>query len=205
MGFFDLFKKNRRRMVEANPQNEARLNGIPDSDINAVINDNFKQRKKPVIENKADEEYRLQRDIYVSIDDSFKIKIPKFYSYSTDSEVIGEFRAMVALPLDEEEKLGNPYAASESITVLFGEKIESNNEVDGIAASMGLTSSVVLRDDSLNIRYMMKENSEELTIYLALICTRARSYPMQFFFHEARCKDPAYVVRQCLLSAVNIM
>ena len=105
MGFFDLFKKNRRRMVEANPQNEARLNGIPDSDINAVINDNFKQRKKPVIENKADEEYRLQRDIYVSIDDSFKIKIPKFYSYSTDSEVIGEFRAMVALPLDEEEKL----------------------------------------------------------------------------------------------------
>ena len=205
MGFFDLFKKNRKRRAEANSKNEPRLNGIPGSDINAVINDNFKQRKSPVIENKDDEEYGLQRDIYVSIEDSFKIKIPKFYSYSTDSEAIGELRAMVALPLDEEGKLGNPYAASESITVLFGEKIESNNSADGIAASIGLMGSVVIRDDSLNIRYMLKEHSEELTIYLALVCTRERSYPMQFFFHEARCKDPAHMVRQCLLSAVNIM
>ena len=119
--------------------------------------------------------------------DNLIIGLPEAYMASTDAAIIGKNRALVAVLDDDNADLGNPYAATESITVLYGKDISSVDEADDVAASIGLESGKILIDNpSLNVRYSIKESGENLSIFLALICTESKAYPTQIFFNNSR-------------------
>ena len=81
------------------------------------------------------------------------MQIPASYSYSTDPAIIGDNRVLVATFGDETD-LGDPYSATESITVLRGKTFKTISEIETLANELGLeNSNVFLEDDGLNVRY----------------------------------------------------
>lgn len=140
---------------------------------------------EPIAEEAPTRSFGSDNFTTVSISDQFTIQLPVSYTYSTDLNVIGENRALIAVLDDEKADIRNPYSATESITVLKGRPVSSTNEADAIAASIGLgTGHIIQNKTGLNARYAIKEATENLTIYLALICTNTHSYPTQIFFNK---------------------
>ncbi len=121
----------------------------------------------------------------ISFANDLKIILPDSYIFSTDTEVIGNNRVLVAVLNDDNADLSNPYGATESVTVLFGKTLGSIDESSSIANSIGITGGkTIIDNENLNVRYELKESGEDLTIFLALICTQSNSYPAQFFFNN---------------------
>lgn len=136
---------------------------------------------------------------FVQVANDFSVLLPDNYRFSTDSDVIGANRAIIAMLNDENADMSNPYSATESITVLFGKDITTVNESDEVAASIGLGSGKVIIDSpNINVRYAIKESSENLSIFLALICTNTKAYPAQFFFNNPSGKDEESIVNTIL-------
>lgn len=129
------------------------------------------------------------------------IDIPEGYVYSTDYSVIGMNRALVAIQDDTTANFQDPYSATKSITLLNGRLIQGLREADGIAESIGLADArILVADEDLNIRYSVKESTDELTIILALICTNTRFFPAQFFFNGTTDTEIEAAVRNMLLT-----
>lgn len=129
------------------------------------------------------------------------IDIPEGYVYSTDYSVIGMNRALVAIQDDTTANFQDPYSATKSITLLNGHLIQGLREADEIAESIGLADArILVADEDLNIRYSVKESTDELTIILALICTNTRFFPAQFFFNGTTDTEIEAAVRNMLLT-----
>ena len=115
--------------------------------------------------------------------------------------MIGMNRALIAMQDDETANYQDPYSAAKSITVLNGHMIQGVHEADTIAESIGLADARILVDEeNLNIRYSVSESTEELKIVQALICTRTKSFPPQFFFNGIANTDVEAAVCDILLS-----
>ena len=136
-----------------------------------------------------------KQDLSIRVGNDFSIVLPENYIYSTEPEVVGTNRALVAMLNDQNADMSNPYSATESITVLFGKDVSSVEESDEIAASIGLESGTIIIDGSdINVRYSVKESGKNLAIILALICTGTKAYPTQFFFNNPVSTDIESVV-----------
>ena len=143
--------------------------------------------------------------IFVQVANDFSVQLPDNYQFSTDPDVIGANRAIIAMLNDGNADMSNPYSATESITVLFGKDITTVDESDEVAASIGLESGKVIIDSSnINVRYAIKESSENLSIFLALICTNIKAYPAQIFFNNPSGKDEESIVNTILATVKSI-
>ena len=183
---------------EVAPVEEVVVEEVADDEEVAVIpEDDYEDEVEEDIE--FDEEEQ-EECITVKVDGCFAMQIPASYSYSTDPAIIGDNRVLVATFGDETD-LGDPYSATESITVLRGKTFKTISEIETLANELGLeNSNVFLEDDGLNVRYAISEQSEELSIFLALICVGNTSYPTQFFFNGTTTKDLEQLVCNILVT-----
>lgn len=162
--------------------NSERVVAIPKE----IFEDKTNNGEEPVTEVCKDDTTEYTFDgVATSFANDLRIVLPEYYICSVAADIIGENRALVAVLNDENADLSNPYASTESITILYGKDISSINEADSAADFIGITSGkIITENEHLNIRYELKESGESLTIYLALICTESRTFPAQFFFNH---------------------
>lgn len=136
----------------------------------------------------------------VNVKNQFVINL-QHYTYSVEPTEIGENRAVVAVRGNDNLDVANPYAATESITVLIGSNISSISEAEKVAATIGLENSTIVKtEQDVDVRYVLKECSDSLTIYLALICTKEKTFPAQFFFNNSLGEENEAVVLSVLQS-----
>lgn len=156
-----------------------------------AISKECEERKADTYEGVRQESFEdgVVKDVFkgmtVSFADHLNLILPESYICSVDPDIIGDNRALVAVLNDEQANLSNPYTSTESLIILYGKDISSISEADSVAEMIGITNGIILTDNTkLNIRYELKENGENLTIYHALICTENHSFSAQFFFNN---------------------
>lgn len=183
---------------EVAPVEEVVVEEIADDEEVAIIpEDDYEDDIEEDAES-VDEEQ--EERITVKVDGCFSMQIPASYTYSTDPTTIGDNRVLVAA-LGDESDLSDPYSAVESITVLRGKTFKNVSEIETLANELGLeNSNIFVEDDGLNVRYAISEQSEELSIFLALICVGNTSYPTQFFFNGTTTKDLEQLVCNILVT-----
>lgn len=122
--------------------------------------------------------------------------LPDSYRVSDVPSVIGRNRICVAVLDEKQNDVARPYAATESITVLAGTERHGRENIDALAAAIGLENSrSVAGQPGTGALYMCKECTGSLSIYLGLIYTGQWAFPVQFFFqNEKREKNESLVL-----------
>ena len=98
-----------------------------------------------------------------------------------------DVRICVAVLDEKQNDVARPYAATESITVLAGTERHGRENIDALAAAIGLENSrSVAGQPGTGALYMCKECTGSLSIYLGLIYTDQWAFPVQFFFQNEK-------------------